>query len=191
MTTPEQNKAFVREVFAEMFNRQDLSAADRYYAEGFFSHNPSIPPGREGFKQGFGAILAAFPDLHGTIEDMLAEGDRVMVRVTWTGTHRGPFIGFPPTGQALTFHSVDILRFENGKIAEHWDCTDFLDALARATSASEQNKVGEEAPPTGGEDDVDPTLIRWMLSLTPIERLRTAQQYARSAWKLRHAPRRV
>lgn len=191
MTTPEQNKALVREVFAEMFNRQDLSAADRYYAEDFYSHNPSIPSGREGFKQGFGAILVAFPDLHGTIEDMLAEGDRVMVRVTWTGTHRGTFIGFPPTGRTITFHSVDILRFENGKIAEHWDCADFLDVLNRAAAASEPKEATEEALPTYSAEGVDLTLIRWMLSLTPIERLRTAQRYARSAWKLRYAPRRI
>jgi steroid delta-isomerase-like uncharacterized protein len=67
---------------------------------------------------------ASFPDLHFDIQDMFAEGDRVAARCTMTGTHKGEFMGIPPTNKAFRITAFDILRFEGSKVAEHWGITD-------------------------------------------------------------------
>jgi predicted ester cyclase len=74
-------------------------------------------------------IRAAFPDIHETIEDMLAEGDRVVTRSTWRGTHQGAFLGIAPTGKQVSVTGIDISRVASGKFVEHWQAADNLGLL--------------------------------------------------------------
>jgi steroid delta-isomerase-like uncharacterized protein len=74
-------------------------------------------------------LLEAFPDLHLTVEDMIAEGDKVVVRNTVTGTHRGEYMGLPPTGKSVTYDEIFIFRFVNGRIAETWGVVDVLSQM--------------------------------------------------------------
>lgn len=76
-----------------------------------------------------GGFLAAFPDFHATIEDMVAEGDKVVVRVTATGTHQGDFMGIPATGKPFKYQEIHIARIADGKMAEHWGVEDTLGML--------------------------------------------------------------
>lgn len=127
----EQNKALVRSFIDEVFNSRNPAALDRILAEGYVDHSPfpNQPPGREGFKQMIGGFLAAFPDFHATIEDMVAEGDKVVVRVTATGTHQGDFMGIPATGKPFKYQEIHIARIADGKMAEHWGVEDILGML--------------------------------------------------------------
>ncbi len=97
----EQNRAIVRRLYEEVFNQGNLGTADELLAPDARSHaGPS--PGPEGLKRHTSMLRAAFPDLHQSIEDVIAEGDKVVVRTTCTGTHVGEFMGIPPTGRQFT-----------------------------------------------------------------------------------------
>jgi steroid delta-isomerase-like uncharacterized protein len=125
----EQNKAVFRQMVADVFNRGDIQQADDLLAPDFVEHEdlpPGIPPGREGVKQLTAMMRSAFPDFKATIEDLIAEGDKVVVRMTWTGTHRGEFMGIPPTGKSVSFEVIDIVRFSGGKFVEHWGVMDSM-----------------------------------------------------------------
>ena len=92
-------------------------------APGFVDHEelpPGIPPGREGVKQLTNMFRSAFPDFKATIDDMIGEGDKVVARQTWSGTHKGEFMGVPPTGKKVSFGVIDIVRIAGGKVVEHW-----------------------------------------------------------------------
>jgi len=125
----ESNKALIRGYYEEMWNKHQPSAADRFVATNFIEHNPRLPQGLAGRKQFVTTVLAAFSDYHGEIQELLAEGDKVVTRMKWTGTQDGPYNGRPATGNKLVFSTADYFRIENGKIAEHWDV---VDTLARA-----------------------------------------------------------
>lgn len=99
---------------------------------------PGFPPGREGVKAFFSAMRGAFPDMQVTIEDMVAEGDRVAVRGTWRGTHEAGFLDVPATGRLVVFSGIDIIRFEAGLAVEHWGVTDTLGLMGQ---------LGAIAPP--------------------------------------------
>jgi steroid delta-isomerase-like uncharacterized protein len=85
--------------------------------------------GAEALKQVWAALLKAFPDLHLTVEDMIAEGDKVVVRNTVTGTHRGEYMGLPPTGNSVTYNEIFIFRFVDGRVAETWGVVDVLSQM--------------------------------------------------------------
>ena len=87
---------------------------------------PGQAPGAEGLKQIMGMFFAAFPDLHGTIEDEITEGDKLVQRMTSRGTHKGDFMGIAPTGKQVTFTEMHIIRIVNGKAVEHWSEADQL-----------------------------------------------------------------
>ena len=128
----EANKALIRSYIEEMWNKHQPSAADRIVATNFIEHNPRLPhQGLAGVKQFVTTVLAAFSDYHGELQEILAEGDKVVTRVQWTGTQDGPYDGRPATGNKLMFSTADFFRIENGKIAEHWDV---VDTLARAVA---------------------------------------------------------
>ncbi len=139
-----ENKALARRSF-EAFNQRDLSAADQIYAPSYVLHSPIAPPdlpiGAEGVRQQHAGYLAAFPDAQITVEDLIAEGDRVAVRVTVRGTHQGTFIGVAPTGRRVTLEAITIYRVDAGKIVEDWTIADIpgllqqLGASAPATPA--------------------------------------------------------
>jgi steroid delta-isomerase-like uncharacterized protein len=127
----DDHKAIIRAFIAGL-NEGDLSVIDRYMAPEFADHDPGragLPPGIEGFKQFFAAMKQAFPDTMVIPEDMVAEGDKVAVRFTVRGTHRGEFMGIAPMGKEVVVQGMDINRMANGKIAERWGIADSLSML--------------------------------------------------------------
>jgi steroid delta-isomerase-like uncharacterized protein len=119
--SPEANTAAVRH-FNDAFNAGDLEGAAAVFAPDAVVHNSGAPDplNVEGFKQFGGAFLSAFPGGKLTIEDLIVEGDKVVSRVTYRGTHTGDLMGMPPTGKPVTVSAVIIDRFANGKIVESW-----------------------------------------------------------------------
>ncbi|HEY3438571.1 MAG TPA: ester cyclase [Actinotalea sp.] len=116
------NKAAARRFFEEGWNKGDLAEVRAFLAEGFVSHNsldPSIQSS-DAYCRGLVAYRQAFPDLVTTVEDVIAEGDRVVARGTDRGTHRGEFMGRAATGRSVTATWIEIFRMESGKAVEGW-----------------------------------------------------------------------
>lgn len=125
----EQNKALVRQMVEEIFNRGNTGLADNFLAPDFVEREelpPGIPRDREGVKQLTTIFRSAFPDLKVTIDDLVAEGDKVVIRATWSGTQRGEFMGVPPTGKSVSFGVIDIVRIAGDKFVEHWGQVDSM-----------------------------------------------------------------
>jgi steroid delta-isomerase-like uncharacterized protein len=123
MSTSEENKAVVRRQEEELFTRGNLDAADEIYAPGYVGHDPSNPEdirGLEAAKQAAADYRRAFPDLRVTVEDLIAEGDKVVARLSFRGTHRGELDGIAPTGRRVDCSGIVVSRLEGGKIAEDW-----------------------------------------------------------------------
>ena len=127
----EENKTIARRFNDEVWDRGDEAALDELFADDVVDHGaiPGQPPGREGHKPQLTLFRSAFPDLHVTIEDQIAEGDRVVARETWRGTYRGGFQGIPSTGQQVAFTVIDIVRIADGKLVEQWATIDNLSLL--------------------------------------------------------------
>ncbi len=127
----EENKALVRRLFEEVWNTGDLARAGDFVADNYVSHSaiPGLPPGREGFRQIVDLYHRAFPDLQFTIEDLIAEGDKVVARLTARGTHQGAVGGTVPTGKQATWTAVHIYRLADGRAVERWGEADFLGLL--------------------------------------------------------------
>ena len=87
---------------------------------------PVKASGAEALKQVTEILLQAFPDIHATVEDLIEEGDKVVGRMVITGTHRGEYMGIPPTGKSVTYNEIFIFRFAGGRIAETWGVADVL-----------------------------------------------------------------
>ena len=124
----EDNKAIVRRFYDEALNQKNLAAIDEYVDPNIIDHSGS-PGGIEGVKQLFSMTLTAYPDLHLTFEDQIAEGNKVVSRLTWRGTQQGECMGIPPTGKQVTTTSIDIIRLADGKAVEHWNVVDNLGML--------------------------------------------------------------
>ena len=109
-------------------SQEDLSKLEEFLAADFVSHStpPGLAPGIEGVKQMVSIFHTAFPDMAGTVDDVIVEGDKVAVRFTATGTHQGEFFGIPPTGKVIKSTGINIFRIEAGKIVEHWNNADDL-----------------------------------------------------------------
>ena len=125
----EQNKALVRQMVEEIFNRGNTSLAAEFLAPDFVEREelpPGIPSDREGVTQLTTMLRSAFPDFKATIDDIIAEGDKVVIRQTWTGTHKGEFMGVPPTEKSVSFGVIDIIRVAGGKFVEHWGQMDSM-----------------------------------------------------------------
>lgn len=90
---------------------------------------PIDATGGHALKQVWATLLRAYPDLHITIEDLIAEGDKLVARNTVTGTHQGDYMGVPPTGKSVTYNEIFIVRFANGRIAETWGVVDVLSQM--------------------------------------------------------------
>ena len=128
----DQNKAIVRGVFDEVFNKGNLSAADEILAPDYTLHDPAAPKftgGRKAYKQFQARYLKAFPDHRLTVEDQIAEGDKVVTRWTARGTHRGDLPGIPATGKPVTVTGITVSRISGGRIAEEWQDWDSLGML--------------------------------------------------------------
>ncbi len=123
----EENKAIVRRWYEEGFNAHNVAIMDELFTPDFAEHIPGqANRGLAGSKEFLAGTFAAMPDMRLTIEDMIAEGEKVVARFTATGTPQGAFMGVPPTGKAVNTSTIEIIRLEQGKIAEHWVETDML-----------------------------------------------------------------
>ena len=125
----EQNKALVRQLVEDAINQGNMSVIEEFLIPDFIEHEelpPGIPPGREAPKVLFTMLRSAFPDLKATIEHLIAEGDEVVLHMTWTGTHEGEFMGIPPTGKRISINVIDILGMAEGKLVEHWGVMDSM-----------------------------------------------------------------
>jgi steroid delta-isomerase-like uncharacterized protein len=117
----EDNKAVMRRVYEEVYNQRNLAAIDELGVPNFVFHNASLTmQGLEAYRQFVSQFLSAFPDSHFTIEDLLAEGDSVVVRHTFRGTHQGDFMGIPPTGKSVIATGISLSGIQNGKGVEAW-----------------------------------------------------------------------
>ncbi len=128
----EENKALVRRWFEELFNEGNLEVTDEIIAPNHISHDPSLPDlplGPEGAKQLVNLYRSAFPDVRLTIEDELADGDKVVTRWVGRGTHQGVLMGVAPTGEQVETTGISIWRIEEGKIVESWANYDTLGML--------------------------------------------------------------
>jgi steroid delta-isomerase-like uncharacterized protein len=129
----EHNKAIARRVY-EIVTTGDFGRAEEIVDQDAPDNEllPDDPPAKliDTFKETFTEARAGFPDLSITVEDVMAEGDRVAARVVMRGTHRGEFQGISPTGKRVEVRAMDMFRISDGKIVEHWghadDPTDFL-----------------------------------------------------------------
>jgi steroid delta-isomerase-like uncharacterized protein len=118
----EANVAVARRVFDDLFNEGKLDAADEIYAPDHTSHDPQAPGvnGAAAMKHYIGMYRAAFPDLQLSTDDIIAEGDKVVIRWTARGTHKGELMGVPPTGKQTVVTGINIFRVKDGRIAEEW-----------------------------------------------------------------------
>jgi steroid delta-isomerase-like uncharacterized protein len=127
----EQNKELVRRFYEEI-DKGNIEALDELVAEDYIDHNPppipDLAPGREGLKQAFKIFWDATPGYH-RIEDQIAEGDKVVTRLTSFGKHEGDLPGAPATGNDMKMTSITIHRIENGKLAEKWSEKDLISLL--------------------------------------------------------------
>jgi steroid delta-isomerase-like uncharacterized protein len=124
----EDNKAIIHAYVETVWNQQQLDRAEDLVAPDFLDHAP-LPgqaPGLEGAKRKWAMYLNAVPDLRVTIEDLVAEGDRVAVRRSYEGTHQGELLGIPATGRQLRVGGISIFRLAEGKVTEHWEQLDRL-----------------------------------------------------------------
>ena len=126
----ETNKQLVRRVFEEGINQGNLAVYDEIVAPNYVNHNfPTPAPGAEGFKQVLGMFLAGFPDLQVTLEEILAEGDKVATRGYFTGTQRGEFNGIPATDKEAKVAYSDVWRVEDDQLVENWVQMDMMGLL--------------------------------------------------------------
>jgi predicted ester cyclase len=132
-TSTADNTALYLRWFADVVSRRDAVVAGQLLAPGYRLHFPGMPGPVDagGHLQLLGAFWTAFPDWTETVDDVVAERDRVVVRVTGSGTHQGPFQGIPPTGKRVTATGIGIGRIAGGRIAEAWAEYDALGLLAQ------------------------------------------------------------
>jgi steroid delta-isomerase-like uncharacterized protein len=127
----EENKARVRRLVEEAQVKGNLAVVDEILAADFIDHSPlgDLPATREGVHILFAGMRQAFPDLQVVISEQIAEGNRVVTRKSFRGTHRGPFMGVPPSNGPVDFEVIDILTFRDEKIVEHRVVVDRYDLL--------------------------------------------------------------
>jgi predicted ester cyclase len=121
-----------RRVIEEGFNKGNLDALDHLFAPAFVEHQDGFtPPTLEGVKRAIESLRSPFPDLKLTIDELISFGDKTWARLTARGTHQRPFLGKDPTGKSFAITVIDICRFENGRIAEHWGVADRMSLAAQ------------------------------------------------------------
>ncbi len=143
----EHNKAIVRRLFAELWNNGNLSVADEIFAPNYAHHDSSTPDfglGPDSEKRRLALYRGAFPDLHLTVEDVIAEGETVMTRWSCRGTHKGELNGIAPTGKQITISGVTVARLSNGKMAEgyvNWDALGLMQQLGVVPQLANRTKA--------------------------------------------------
>ena len=152
-STPDQNAELVRRYFEEVYNDRHLDRVDELLADDFGRSNAANPhenePGNDDDVRRVQAWLDAFPDLHITVDDLFADGDRVAVRSTWTGTQRGPLpqYGAPATDRRAEWGATIVYRVECGELQENWVTMDFL-TLFRQLGIVVDDELADADPPT-------------------------------------------
>ena len=118
----EENKTIARRWNEEVWGKGNLAVIDELFAANFVFNYPApgAAPNLEGYKQTVTSLCVPFADIHSTTEDMVAEGDKVAVRWTWRGIHKGEFMGVAPTGKQVAITGISIFRIVGGKIVEEW-----------------------------------------------------------------------
>jgi predicted ester cyclase len=131
-TNQVDNIEVFRRVIEEGYNKGNLAALDEQFAPGFTEHQEGFaPPNLQGVKANIAVLRAAFPDFKMTFEDWIAGHDKTWAHMTARGTHLGQFVGLSPTGKRFAITVIDICRFENGRIAEHWGVADRLSLMGQ------------------------------------------------------------
>lgn len=127
-TTVDSNEVQMRRIYDEVVTGGNIDLLDELMAEDYVEHEelPGFAPNRTGAKQFFAALRQAFPDVTITVEDLLAVGETVAVRVTLRGTHRGEFMGVASTGRRVEVAGMDFVKFADGKAVEHWGVLDTM-----------------------------------------------------------------
>ena len=125
------NKDIIRRYYNDMWNRWDMAVADEIIAEDItFRGSLAVTvQARDGFKQYVDLVRSAFPDFHNAIDDLIAEGDRVVARLTYSGTHQGELFGVAPTGRQVTYAGVAIFHIANGQVIDGWVMGDTLGVM--------------------------------------------------------------
>jgi steroid delta-isomerase-like uncharacterized protein len=135
----EQNKRIVHRLYDELFFKWNFAVVDELISPDFIGHEmpPGMARGPEGIRQFYGGIRAGLPDVQLTVEDMIGEKDKVVVRWSARATHRGIFLGIPATGKAVSFTGLAVYRLSKGKIVERWAEVNLLGVSEqlRATAA--------------------------------------------------------
>jgi steroid delta-isomerase-like uncharacterized protein len=126
--SPEDNKALVRRFVDEVQSKGNTDLIDEICSAEFVNHSApqGLPADREGIKILTAMFKGAFPDSYFSVEDMIAEGDKVVTRKTFHGTHEGEFMGIPPSGRPVNVSLIDVVRISDGRVVEHWSVGDNL-----------------------------------------------------------------
>lgn len=129
----ESNKQVIRRLFDDVLNGGKLGLLDTLVGAAYVDHSPASgqAPGTAGVKAKVAALRAGFPDLRFTLEELVGEDEVVAARYHWRGTHRGSFLGIPPTGRTVLVRGMDFYRLRDEKIVEHWDIVDDLGMLTQ------------------------------------------------------------
>jgi steroid delta-isomerase-like uncharacterized protein len=126
-----ENKALVRGYLEDVWMKHELEKIDRYVSDDYVQHSKHATPGREGLKVFFKGLWAAFTEQSFSIDDLIAEGDRVVWRWTMRARHTGPFLGIAATGNTVTATGISIFRVAAGRFVEHWGEQDTAGLLAQ------------------------------------------------------------
>jgi predicted ester cyclase len=145
----EENKALVRRYVEEFVDQGNFDLQGEIFAPNFVRYGAGSDPANslEDLKHFFVMLHSGFPGFQSTMEDLLSEGDKMVLRFTFRGTHQGVFMGIAPTGKQVTMSGIDILRIADGKTVEMWNQEDVL-GMMRQIGAIPEPGHSEEASPT-------------------------------------------
>jgi steroid delta-isomerase-like uncharacterized protein len=131
MTEQDRNKDVLRRFYEEFWCNGNVAAAEELVADDYVDHQPvpGLPEGKAGFQQLVQIWRTGFPDMIEVIDDLIAEGDKVVGRFTFHGTHTGTFLGIAPTGLKVSMTGIDVVRIRDGKITEFWYAEQLHDLL--------------------------------------------------------------
>jgi steroid delta-isomerase-like uncharacterized protein len=128
------NKAVMLRLYEEVFTQGNIDLMDEIVADDFVEHEelpPGIPQGKEAPRALMTMMRGAFPDFHAAVEEMLQDGNKVITRARFSGTHEGEFMGIPPTGKRFDIPVIDIVEFRDGKAIAHWGVMDMAGMMAQ------------------------------------------------------------
>ena len=127
----EENKALAKRIIDEFINKNNAAVANELFADDFVNHNPQfgVSSDREGLKQMISMLHQGFPDVHLTVEDMIAENDKVVLRFRTKGRNTGEMLGIQPTNKNMDTCQISIIRFQEGRVKERWNITDQLEVM--------------------------------------------------------------